>query len=104
MVVAENQMIRVFLGGETKSHDLRDHAIFFEADIRMPRLLLDNRFPGKQDGSRRHRSDETREHGIVKMAENNRLLSLQRQERSEVVYIHGFATKEYRPPTRANEA
>jgi hypothetical protein len=52
---------------------------------------------------RSRRTDYARKGRVVEMAENNWLLSLQGQERPEVVYIHGFATKEYRPPTRANE-
>jgi hypothetical protein len=102
-MVAKDELIRVFLSDHTEPHHVRYEAIVFDGEIRMPRVLLDNGFPRKQDRGRAHRTDYARKRRVVEMAENNWLLSLQGQERPEVVYIHGLATKEYRPPTRANE-
>ena len=59
MVIAKDQLIRVFLGDHTGTHDFWDKAIILNADIGMFRVLLDNRFPGQQDRRRAHRSGES---------------------------------------------
>jgi len=96
-------MVRAILGDQAEPHRVRNDSVLPKADIGMLPLLLDNGFPRQQDGTRAHRTDEACERRIVEMAQNNWLLSLERQERPEVVYIHGLATEEYRPPTSGNE-
>jgi hypothetical protein len=103
VVVTKDQLIRLPLRNHAESHHIRYEAIVLKGEVAMPRVLLDNRLPRKQDRRRSRRTDYARKGRVVEMAENNWPLSLQGQERPEVVYIHGVATKEYRPPTRANE-
>jgi hypothetical protein len=103
VIIAKGQMIRAFLRSHAEPHHVWNDSVLLKADIGVLLLLLDNSFPRQQDGARAHRTDEACEGRIVEMAQNNWLLPFQRQERPEVVYIHGVATKEYRPPTWANE-
>jgi hypothetical protein len=100
MVVAKDELFREFLSHHAESKRIRHDAIVLKREIPMSLCLLDNRIAGQQNSMRSRGPDYADKRGVVDVADNDWLLPFARQERPEVVYIHGFATEEYRPPTR----